>query len=158
MTRRAARPTDTFLRPLLQQSYPKQEWTEADVERRLEEEGIHHADDTRLAYCHLTYPVRTEPLGPVPVGPCTQIATLIPQHRKQKWVDEVLAPLLAEALRREAKERPDLMEQPLYCYLDPDLYPFWTSIIPVEIIPRRSGSYLAWLPTVNDALERLVDY
>ncbi len=159
MARRLVREADSpEIKSLLQIAYAGQEWPDADVASRLLEEGVHAFDPARRAYCHLTFPVREEPLGPVPAGPCTQIATLIPQHHDQKWVDEVLAPLLALSLKELEKDRPDLVERPLYCYLEKDLYPFWTDIIPVEIIPRRSGSYLAWLPTVEFAIRKLARF
>ncbi len=159
MARRLVREADNAeIKPLLQVAYAGQDWTDADVASRLLEEGVHSFDPERRAYCHLTFPIREKPLGPVPVGPCTQIATLVPQHHDQKWVDEVLAPLLALALRELEKDRPDLVKQPLYCYLTPDLYPFWTDIIPVEIVPRSTGSHLAWLPTVEYAIRRLARF
>ena len=125
MTRRAARPTDTFIQPLLQVGYPRQEWTEAAVEARLQEAGIHRVDPDGPAYVHLTVNNLAESLGLLPAGSCTHIASLLPQHHDQAWVDDVLFPLLTYALRKQGREHPAMLGRPLYGLLPRSLIPFW---------------------------------
>ncbi len=158
--RRVAREADVdMVLPLLQVAYAGQEWTPGEVASMMSQaKGIHMVDTSRRAYLYLAVTDLGRELGPLNPGPVTQIATLIPQHHDQKWVDEVLAPLLARGLRKLVKDFPDRASLPLYCFLEKDLYPFWTHIIPAEIKPRRSGSHLATLPTVQVAIDKLRGY
>ena len=156
MPRRDARPEDKELvRPMLQLGYPKVDWTEEATERFLASEGVHLFDPDNLAYLYLALNPNLLNKSPVPEGPATEIAALIPQHHDQEWVDNVLAPLLARGLRKMGTKYPQMRRRPLYCFLAPDLYPYWTHIIPASIVPRRSGAHLAWMPTLTSAIAKV---
>ena len=157
--RRVAREADVdMVLPLLQLGYPGQEWTPGEVQAVMQAKGVHMVDTDRRAYLFLAVTDLSKDLGPLKPGPVTQIATLIPQHHDQKWVDEVLAPLLARGLRKLKKDFPAYAALPLYCFLEKELYPFWTHIIPAEIKPRSSGSHLATMPTLQAAIDKLRGY
>ena len=165
MARREARLTDVgMVQPLIQLAYAGQEWTPGDVAAVMQAKGIHMVDtppenpEFVRAYLYLAVTDLSKDLGPLKPGPVTQIATLVPQHHDQKWVDEVLAPLLARGLRKLKRDFPPYAALPLYCFLEPELLEFWTHIIPAEVKPRSSGSHLATLPTVQVAIDRLRGY
>jgi len=155
--RRVAREEDAeMVLPLLQVAYAGQEWMPDEVASMMSQaKGVHLVDTERRAYLYLAVTDLIKDLGPLKPGPVTQIATLIPQHHDQKWVDEVLAPLLARGLRKVARDFPEMRNKPLYCFLEKDLYRFWTHIIPAEIKPRSSGSHLATMPTLQAAIDNV---
>ncbi|KKM25090.1 hypothetical protein LCGC14_1598480 [marine sediment metagenome] len=157
--KRVAREEDVdMVLPLLQVGYAGQEWTPGDVQAVMRAKGIHLVDTESRAYLFLNVTDLSRELGPLSPGPCTQIASLLPQHHDQKWVDEVLAPLLARGVRKVARDFPDRAALPLYCFLTPELLKFWTHIIPAEIKPRSSGQHLATLPTLQIAIDKLKGY
>ena len=160
MARRTAQLTDVdMVLPLIQVAYAGQEWTPGEVASMMSQaKGVHLVDTERRAYLYLAVTDLSRELGPLKPGPVTQIASLIPQHHDQKWVNEVLAPLLARGLRKVARDFPEMRRKPLYCFLTPDLLEFWTHIIPAEIKARRSGQHLATLPTVQIAIDKLRGY
>ena len=158
--RRVAREADvdTLMLPLIQLGYPGIEWTPGEVSSLLMAKGVHMVDTDRRAYLFLAVTNLSRDLGPLKPGPVTQIASLLPQHHDQEWVDKVLAPLLARGLRKLKRDFPTYSALPLYCFLAPALLKFWTHIIPAEIKPRSSGQHLATLPTVQVAIAKLRGY
>ena len=166
MPRRTAQLADMdMVLPLIQTAYAGQEWTPGEVASMMSQaKGVHMVDtppenpEFVRAYLFLAVTDLSRDLGPLKPGPVTQIATLIPQHHDQKWVDEVLAPLLARGLRRVARDFPEMRRKPLYCFLEKELLKFWTHILPAEIKARSSGQHLAIMPTLQAAIAKLRGY
>ena len=143
----------SLVRTLLQAGFPRQEWSEQDAEERLNVEGIHLVDPGK-AYVHLTFPKMDDTLPPIPPGLCTHIQSLLPQHHDQKWVDDTLFPLLADAIRKVPRKRPKLLDRPLYGLLIPSLMPFWEGKLG-SIVSDRRGHDLIYVPTLREAIGKI---
>ncbi len=151
---RIARPSDIpMLQPLIQAGYPGQEWTEQDVEQRLATAGIHLVDPGR-AYVHLTINNLFDPIGPVPAGLTTHIASLLPQHHDQAWVDDVLFPLLIRAIRKRGRESAHMLDRPLYGILPKTLIPYWEGKLG-SIAFGEKGSRMIYVATLREAIRKV---
>ncbi len=151
MPGRIPRPADIpMLQPLLQAGYPGQEWTEQAVEYRLAEAGIHLVDPGR-AYVHLTINDLSDSIGPVPAGLTTHIASLLPQHHDQAWVDDVLFPLLIRAIRKRGRESSHMLDRPLYGILPKTLIPYWEGKLG-SIAFGEKGSRMIYVATLREAI------
>ncbi len=138
-----------LVRTMLQAGFPRQEWSEVDAEERLSVEGIHRVDPGK-AYIHLTYPTMDDTRPPLTPGPCPSIYSLLPQHHDQKWVDDTLFPLLADAIREAAIERPRLLGRPLFGLLIPSLIPYWEG----KLGSKFEGNMI-YVMTLREAISKI---
>ena len=162
MTLRAVREDDVgLIKPMLQLGFPKVDWTDEMAREWLSREGgVQVVDPGRRAYLRLSInPDLEDDIG-FGTGLCTLVFALLPQHHDQKWVDDVLAPLLASGLTKIAEENPKLRERPVYAFLTPDLLPFWawTGIFNAETTARSTGSHVLWLPTLRETIAKVARF